>query len=412
MHRVRAFTVFSLAAALLLSAPGCKPPERPAAAAAPPAEVAVSRAIERDVTPFLEYTGTTAPLQEVEVRARVTGFLDKMLVQPRDIVEPNQPIFAIDARPFKLAVDSAAAQLESLQAQLTKAEFDAQKIAELYARGVASIDEFTKETANRDGLRASVAGAEARLADARLKLDWCTVGAPIAGRISRNLIDPGNIVMADTTVLANIVNDAQINVYFNASEQDILKLRAASREKARREGSTATSQPDIRALKWPAYIGLMTEDGHPHEGIIDYVAPSMDSSTGTLQVRAAFENKDGILLAGLFVRVRVPVSDPTKALMVNERALGSDQGQRYLLVVNDQNVVEYRPVKVGLLDKNLRVIEEGLSSTDRIIVTGIQRVRPGLTVKPVDVPMPTGPATAAGKPAATAPAAATRPSGH
>lgn len=410
MCRVCAPTVLSLAAALLVSAPGCKPQEK--AAAAPPAEVTVSRAIEREVTPFLEYTGTTAPLQEVEVRARVTGFLDAMLVQPRDVVEPNQPIFAIDARPFKLAVDSAAAQLESLKAQLTKAEFDAKKISDLYQRGVASIDEFTKETANRDGLRASVAGAEARLAEAKLRLDWCTVGAPIAGRISRNLIDPGNIVTADMTVLATIVNDGQIYVYFNASEQDILDLRSASREKARKQGSITTSQPDIRELKWPVYAGLMTEEGHPHEGIIDYVAPNMDASTGTLQVRAAFENTDGILLAGLFVRVRVPVSDPAKALMVNERALGSDQGQRYLLVVNDQNIVEYRPVKVGLLDKNLRVIEQGISPTDRIIVTGIQRVRPGLTVKPVETPMPTEPATAAGRPATTAPASTTGPGGH
>jgi RND family efflux transporter MFP subunit len=201
-----------------------------------------------------------------------------------------------------------------------------------------------------------------------------------------------------------------VYVYFNISERDILTLRATARAE---RGDPTTPLPELRELRWPLQVGLMTEEGFPHEGVIDYADPAVDASTGTQQVRAVFENQDGALLAGLFVRVRVPLGKPYMALTVTERALGSDQGQRYLLVVNEKNVVEYRPVKVGTLQQGLRVITGGLGAQDRVIVSGIQRARPGLTVSPVETTMPELPAGApAAAPTTAATAARTATPGH
>jgi RND family efflux transporter MFP subunit len=383
---------------------GCRPPEKPAPAAAPPAEVVVSRPLLEEVSDAIESTGTTAPLAAVEIRARVSGFLERMLVAPRDVVEPNQPLFAIDRRPFELRLQTAQADRDARLAQLSKAEFDANKVTELHQRGVASLDELTKETSNRDMLRAAAAAAEAVAAEAALQLEWSTVVAPTRGRISRNLIDAGNIVSADTTVLASVVDDSQVYVYFNASERDILELRERTRRERAADGQPPEPNVDLRKLHHPVFLGLMTEAGFPHEGVLDYAAPSVDAATGTQQIRAVFPNENGLLLAGLFVRVRVPIGKPRPALLVTERALGSDQGQRYVLTVNAQNVVEQRPVKIAALSNGLRVIAEGLAADDRVIVTGMQRVRPGLTVKPVDGPMPVGPV------ATTRPASAAQPS--
>ncbi len=383
MNRLARALVAGLAC-LAISACETKPPP---AAPPPPAEVVVSRPLVEEVTESVEATGTTAPLAAVDVRARVTGFLESMLVAPRSLVEPNQPLFTIDRRPFELRLRSAEAEADSRRAQLAKAEFDAEKISELYKRGSASLDELTRETTTRDALRAAVAAADATVAEAALQLEWCTVVAPVAGRISRNLVDVGNIVAADTTVLANIVDDSQVLVYFHVSEQDTLALRQRVRTQRIEAGEPPDVAGDLRTLRHPVYIGLMTEDGYPHAGIFDYAAPALDPTTGTQQVRAVFDNADGQLLAGLFCRVRVPIAAPAPARMVAERALGLDQGQRYVLVVDDQNVVHYRPVQVGPLRGQLRVVRSGLSADDRVIVNGIQRVRPGVTVKPVEVPM-------------------------
>lgn len=376
-------------------------PPRPA-----PTVVTVSRPLTRDVTDALEYTGTLAALQSVEVRARVTGFLDKLHVEPRAKVKKDEVLFTIDPRSFQNELDAAKANLELKKAQLEKAEFTAKKTEENYKQGVASEQELVDALANRNGLRAGVAAAEAAVNTAQLNRDWCSVQAPLDGRISRNLVDSGNVIVADSTVLANIVNDESVYVYFNASEQDILRLR----DRFRAENPGVTSLPGIREMRWPFQLGLMTEDGYPHDGVLDYSAPELDASTGTQQVRGVIPNQDGRLLPGLFARVRVPIGDPYQALLVTERALGSDQGQRYLLTVNDKNIVEYRPVKVGTLQDGLRVIVAGLSATDRVIVNGMQRVRPGATVKPEETSMPVRPAEDRGRAApSTGPAAAGQP---
>lgn len=383
---------------------GCDRQALGPAATAPPAEVTISRPLVQEVTDWMEGTGTTAPLEEVEVRARVTGFLQHVHFEPRARVKPGDVLFTIDPRPFRNALDSATAALAATQAQLVKAQADLEKVQSLIERGAASEDELTSALATRDSLKAQGSANEATIANARLQLDWSSVTAPIHGRISRNLVDPGNLVAADTTVLATIVNDTSIFVYFNATERGVLTLREHVRRQLAAMGAPPDKQPEVREANWPAYVGLMTEEGYPHAGVIDYVAPALDPGTGTQQLRMVIPNEGGLLLAGLFVRVRVPVSKPYAALTVTERALGLDQGQRYLLVVNDQDVVEYRPVTVGTLHAGLRGITAGLSPTDRVIVNGIQRVRPGLKVKPIEAPMPVGPDNARDRPAASAPA--------
>ena len=377
----------------------------------PVAEVTVSHPMAQRVTDTLEFTGTTAALESVDVRPRVTGFLEEVQFQPRAKVNKDQVLFTIDERPFKNVLDSAIAAEAALQAQLVKAQSDYDKVQRLLPQGAASQDEFTAALSTRDSLVAQIAQAQAQIHSAQLNFDFCTVTSPIHGRISRNLVDPGNIVVADNTLLATIVDDDAVYAYFNPSERDVLTLRAEIRRQAAAAGASAASQVDLAQTRPPAYLGLMTEDGFPHKGAIDYAAPQLDASTGTIQLRARFPNDDAVLLPGLFVRISVPISEPYQALTVTERALSSDQGQRYLLVVNDKNVVEYRRVTIGTLHDGMRVISAGLKPEDWVIVNGIQRVRPGATVKPIQAPMPTEPAAAHAAPPASAPASkpASRP---
>lgn len=393
----RQISLLSLAAAVLFLC-GCdllsKPPPP---AAAPPAEVTVARPLTRQIEDERIYTGTTTALESVDVRSRVTGFLEQVGFSPLERVKPNATLFMIDRRIFKANLDVAKAEVESKKAELTKAEFDAEKVQELVKTGAASPDEAVTTIARRDSIRAAIAALEASVARAQLDYDWCEVIAPIGGRISRNLIDVGNLVAADTTVLATIVNDEGVYAYFNPSERDVLDFREQRRRDLAAAGKTPADEPVRNAV---VYLGLMNETGYPHEGVIDYVAPKLDEATGTLQVRARFDNANGSLLAGVFVRIRMPISRPYPALVVSERALGSDQGQRYVLTVNDQNIVEYKPVEVGTLRDGLRVIRAGITDRDRIIVNGMQRARPGLTVKPIDAEMPVAPQAAASQPAA------------
>ncbi|HKQ48288.1 MAG TPA: efflux RND transporter periplasmic adaptor subunit [Phycisphaerae bacterium] len=369
----------------MVGSAGCE--GKPAPAAAMPAEVTVCQPLQRQITDAVEYTGTTSAPESADVRARVTGFLEKVLFEPRARVNAGDPIFEIDARPFKAALERAEADVKANEAQLVKAEFDAERIIELQEKGVASPSEFTKEIANRDMVRASLAASKAIAEQAALEYSWCKVTAPITGRISRNYIDTGNIVTADQTVLARITNDDSLFAYFNCSERDVLTLREWARKEYVGDGGSPTSMPEIRQVKWPMYLGLMTEEGFPHVGVMDYTSPEVDASTGTLQVRGVFPNSNNILIPGLFVRLRLPIGKPYPATVVPERVLGSDQGQRYLFVVNAKNVVEYRPVAVGTLDAGLRVITQGISDSDWVIVSGMQRVRPGASVNAQRVPM-------------------------
>jgi RND family efflux transporter MFP subunit len=391
--------VATLALLITVVVAGCSR-AAPPAAALPPVEVTVSQPITHPVAAAVECTGSTAAVAAVEVRARVTGFLERVHVEPRAQVRAGDVLFSIDARPFTLSRDRAQAALDAARAQLSKAESDAEKVQRLFEQGMSSADELTTQIAVRDAARAAVAEAEAALGQAELQLQWCAVTAPISGRVSRNLVDPGNIVMADQTLLATLVNDDEIFAYFNLSERDVLTLQARTAA-AQAAAGRPHAPRELRDVRPPVQMALMTDGDFVHAGVIDYAAPGVDPTTGTIEVRGRFDNAAGYLLPGLFARIRVPLGEPQPALVVTERALGAQQGQRYVLVVNAQNVVEFRPVTVGLLQDGLRVVTAGLAAEDWVIVNGMQRVRPGLTVQPVRVPMPGATATPTAAPAAT-----------
>jgi RND family efflux transporter MFP subunit len=363
--------------------------------------------LSQPVTDFVEFTGTTAALESVDIRARVTGFLQEVHFEPRQRVEKDQKIYTIDPRPFRHAAAQAQAALAGTKAEILKAEFDLEKIEGLLPSGSSNPEEQTTALSKRDSLKARAMSEEAAIESAELSLSWCEVTSPIAGRISRTRLDPGNLVSADTTVLTTVLNDDSVYAYFNANEREVLEIRTR-----RQREESAKSDEARGVIGLPVQLALMTDDGFPHEGQIDYTATGIETDTGTLEVRAKFANESGALVPGLFVRLRVPIGREYQALMVSERALGFDQGQRYLLVVNDKNVVEYRPVKIGTLRDGLRVITEGIKPEDRVIVNGIQRVRPGVTVKPNDGPMIAVPAASPAPPAGADSSSPAEPAPH
>lgn len=341
-------------------------------------EVTVSTPIVKEIRDRIEYSGYTRALETVTVRPRVTGYVESIHFVPQTRIQKGQLLFVIDLRPFKVQLDKAEADVMARQATIDKAEFDAKRITDLMTTGSAAEDERVATTSRLDAARADLAAARAAVEQAKLQMDYAQVKAPISGRISRNLVDAGNLVMADETPLAMITNDDDVHVYFDVSEQDALTVR----DRIRAENGTFEHVAAIE--KRPASMGLMNEEGYPHAGYIDYCDTQLNRSTGTVQVRARFPNPDGLLLPGLFARIQIPIGEPYKSILITERAIGSDQGQRYLMVVTDKNIAEYRKVKVGVLRDGLRVITEGISPTDKVIVNGLQRVRPGMSVKPID----------------------------
>lgn len=379
-----AFGLPGIAILLATSVGGCRDGHKHAAAPLPPATVMVSRPVEREITEYLEATGNTSALESVVVQARVKGFLESMHFTPEEKVKKDQLLFVIDPRPFEVALEQAKGQLQLRQAEARFAEYDLSRMTRLQAQDAAAEREERQSRAKMEEAQASVVIAQSAVDEAKLNLDFAHVKAPIAGRISRNLVDIGNLINPGQDQLATITNDDSVYAYFNVSEQDVLRLSRMYGGARRQAVAEPGKDPPVEI---PVHLALMDEAEFPHAGRIDYVAPTLDAATGTISIRAVFPNPDGFLRVGYFVRVRIPVSKPTPALLVAEQALGMDQGQYYLLVVNDKNKVEYRRVRTGILDKGLRVIEEGLDPNDHVIVIGLQRVRPGAEVIPETVSM-------------------------
>lgn len=357
-----------LVAGLLL--PGCKPEAPPVA----PPQVTVSRPLKQAVTNFAEYTGITEAVESVEIRARVEGYLERINFAPGSNVTQGDLLFVIDPKPFEAKLAQAEAELAREQAALKSAEATLQRRELALSERAVSEIAVIQARADRDVFLAAIEAAKAAIQTTRLDLSYATIRAPISGRISRNLVDVGNLVGAtERTLLATIVKDDPIYVYFNVSERDYLYY-----QKHHGEEVTATN-PDAYP---PMYLGLADDKGFPHEGRGDYVGNRIDASSGTIQVRGIFPNPDHLILPGLFARIRVPIGTQQDALLVPEQALGADQQGRYLLVVNKDNVVEYRGVRIGTKVDGKCVIEEGLNPDERVIISGIQRALPGAKVEP------------------------------
>lgn len=348
----------------------------------PPPSVTVDRPEVRDVTEYSEFTGTTRAVESVKIRARVEGFLISMHFQPGDDVKKGDLLFIIDPEPFEVALESAKADLESNQAELDLAEEEYTRTRTMYDRQATSEIQLIKMRAQRAKARAAVAASNAAIHAAQLNIDYAHVKAPITGRVGRHLVDIGNLVGSSgvSTHLAEMVRYSPLYVYFYLSEREVLAVQ--ERSKARR--ATSGREFDRNNIT-PVEIARANDKGFPYHGQVDYSALEVDSNTGTWEVRGVFENEgvlDEIIVPGTFVRVRLPIGEYKDALLVTESALGADQSGRYLLVVNDKNVVEQRRIEVGALVDGKRVIASGIRADDRVIVNGLLRARPGATVNP------------------------------
>ncbi|EJN08735.1 RND family efflux transporter, MFP subunit [Bradyrhizobium sp. YR681] len=342
--------------------------------APPPPKVDVATPVQRPVTRYVEATGNTAPIKNVDLVARVQGFLQSIDYQDGTFVKQGTQLFTIEPETYKLKLEQAQAAEAGSQASLRQAEADYKRQAELVQRQAVSQATLDTSTSTRDNAQANLQQAQANTRLAQVNYGYTKVSAPFDGIVSAHMVSVGELVgVSSPTQLATIVAMDPIYVNFTVNEQDVLRIRA---EAARRGLTTA----DMK--QFPIQVGLQTETGYPHEGKLDYVSPTINQSTGTLAVRGLVPNDKRVLLPGYFVRVRVPFSQEKDALLVPDTALGSDQGGRYLLVVNGDNVVEQRKVQIGPADNGLRVIESGLKPDDRVVTAGLLRVIPGQKIDP------------------------------
>jgi RND family efflux transporter MFP subunit len=357
--------------------------------APPPPKVTVQLPLQQEVTPFLEATGNTAAVNTVKLVARVQGYVQEIKYQDGTPVKKGTPLFVIEPEPYKVKLEQAQAAEEGAKATLVNAQAEYQRQKELQAKDVSTQANLDKALASRDTAHANVLQAQANTQTAEINLGYTTVSAPFDGVVTARKVSVGELVGGDQpNELATIVQLNPIWVWFNLSERDVQKVRAAMAEQG-------VNFLELKG-KVPVEAGLQTDTGYPYKGVLDYAAPTVNQSTGTLQVRGVFENAKFSLLPGYFVRVRVPTR-AIQGLLVPDVAVGSDQGGRYLLVVNADNVVEQRRIELGQTFGQLRLVESGLKPDDRVVVSGLQDAIPGQKVDPqLQTP----------KSAATAPASA------
>ena len=414
---INALVALGLTAVLCVTA-GCSGPVVPAVNQGKQS-VQVALPVEIEVTDYADFTSRTAAVNSVEVRARVDGYLDSVHFKAGSLVKKGDVLFVIDQRPFARELNRAKAQLEQARAEYqsaltqiesaeaAKARADAvlenarlrlDRVAKLLTRGAMTQEEFDERKSEflkgeadvRNDIagiasakaavvsaKAAEASASAAVAIAELNLDYTTVTAPVSGRISRNLASAGNLIQAGQsgggTLLTTIVSVDPMYAYFDVDERTVLRVKQLIRE-------GKAKMPD--EVEIPVWLGLANEKGYPHRGTIDFIDNQVNPKTGTLRVRGVFANEDESLSPGYFARVRVPIGSPHKALLVTERALDTDQGQKIVYVVDRDNKVVALPVRLGALHDGLREITEGLQPGERVIVNGLQQVRPGMTAEP------------------------------
>jgi RND family efflux transporter MFP subunit len=377
---------------------GCNSNDLPVAETPPP-PVSVSQPLVREVTDHDDYEGRIAAVETVEVRSRVRGHLVKVNFEAGQMVKANSLLFQIDPRPYEMAVQAAEAQLAGATAALDLAKKEYTRAMSLLRANAASREEADVWTGKQAVAQADRLKAEAALKQAKLDLDFTKIVAPIDGKISRAQVTLGNLVNAGggETLLTTITTVDPMYVYFDVDERSLLGYRKGFRKDKADERGT---QPSLKELKIPVMVGLEGEDGYPHKGVLDFADNRVNPSTGTIQVRGVLPNARGLLDAGMRARVRIPVGDPHKVVMITERAVGTDQGRKFVYVVIEQKVAERRDdvrpvfvaerrdVELGRVSDGLQIVLKGLKPEDRVIVNGIQRVRDGAKVEPKDVAMP------------------------
>ena len=342
-----------------------------ASAPAPP-QVTVAKPVVRNVVEHAEFTGRAAAIQYVEIRPRVGGYIVEIPFKEGEVVHKGDQLFLIDPRPYKAALDQAVGQLNLAQSAQHLAEENFKRAQDLIQTKVSSKQDFDTALSARNQANARLVSAKADAESAQLNLDFTRITAPVDGRISRALVTLGNLVQADSTLLTTIVSVDPIYVLADIDERQWLAYATLVREG--RLQSARTGEVPIDA-------GLGDEVGFPHSGVIDFVDNQINAATGTLLIRGVFPNGNGALLPGMFLRVQVATSPPFDAVLINDDAIGSDQGRKYIYVVGADSKAERRDVTLGQMNGGLRIVKEGLKPDESVIINGIIRVRPGVTVK-------------------------------
>jgi multidrug efflux system membrane fusion protein len=368
---VAALAIAGLATSLLS---GCddatgKTAEAPPAAGGPPVSAAV--VVEKTIAETQEFSGRLEAIDRVEIRSRVSGFITAVNFKPGSQVKKGDVLFVIDPRPYQAEADRAQAAASSAKAKADLARLELQRAEKLLADKAIAQREFDERASAQKELDANARAAQAQYESAKLNLAYTRVTAPIDGRVSKAEITLGNLVDA-SAVLTSVVSLDKIYASFDGDEETYLRVGRQAHQ----------GEPVV------VKVGLANEEGFPHEGKLEFVDNQLDAQTGSVRMRATFANTDGALVPGLFARVQLGGgSASAKAILINDRAIGTDQNRKFVFVVGKDNKAEYRPVKLGPTVDGLRVVREGLKADEKIVVNGLQRVRPGAPITPQVVPM-------------------------
>lgn len=370
-----------LLAAGLLST-GCGETSLPPAPGPPIVTVAVP--VEQTVTDHVDFSGKTAAVESVELRARVGGYLQTVQYTEGNEAKKDQVLFGVDPRPYQIELERAQARVKAAKAQAADSESTYQRTARLYRSAATSAEQLEKDRRTRDVSAAALDAAQANVQLKQINRDFANVLSPIDGRVDKADVTVGNMVSAnlnDATILTNIVRMEPMYAYFDVDEHSVQRVRQMIHD-----GKAQSA----RDSELPVWLGLANEARFPHQGTVNFVDNQVNPKTGTLRLRGVFPNKDEMLTTGYFARVRVPIGFPHRAVLVSDRALDTDQGQKVVYVVDKDNKVDTRPVRLGALHDGLREITDGLKPGERVIVKGLQQVRPGAIVEPTVVEMPKG----------------------
>jgi RND family efflux transporter MFP subunit len=363
---------------------GTEPP------AAPPApSVTVADVAGRDITEWDEFTGRFEAVDAVEIRPRVSGYLRGVRFAEGKEVRKGEVLFEIDPRPYEADLAGAEAELERARTGAALAAREVERAQRLVTVQAISREEYDARVSAAAQGGATVRAAEAAVARARLNLDWTRVRSPISGRVSNAMVTEGNLVQAGpagATLLTTVVSLDPIYVYFDSDEQTFLKYGALARAGLRQSSHVAQT---------PVHLGLADENGaFPHRGYVDFLDNQLDARSGTIRTRAVFSNRDRRFTPGLFARLKLVGSGRYRATLILDRAIGTDQDKKFVLIVKPDSTVDYRPIRIGRLVDGLRIVTGGLVPGDRIVINGLQRVRPGMKVTPTVTAMIPDSATA------------------
>jgi multidrug efflux system membrane fusion protein len=349
---------------------------RPAPQAPPPPAITAAPAIGRSVNEWDEFTGRIEAVGYVQVRPRVSGFIEKVTFTEGKEVKEGDVLFLIDQREYRDALDRAEAELTRARTQASLAKSEAERAEPLVKENAISREEYDARVSGSAEANAAIQAAEAAVRTAKLNLEWTRVRAPISGRISRAEVTAGNVVQGgapEPTLLTTIVSMDPVYVYFEGDEQAYLRYNQLARDGTR---------PSSRVVRNPVRMGLANEAGYPHTGYVDFVDNQLNPNTGTIRARAVFSNKDRFFTPGLFARIQLLGSGRFDAVLVQDGAIGTDQDRKFVYILKPDSTVEYRSVELGRIVDGLRVIRKGVVPDEEVVINGLQRIRPGMKVTP------------------------------